>query len=59
MGLCDLLHKLTPFIDSFFEDTMVNDEDMAKRNNRHGILKNIDRYFRALADFTKLQALTN
>jgi glycyl-tRNA synthetase beta chain len=58
-SLLDLLHKLTPFIDSFFEDTMVNDEDMAKRNNRHGILKNIDRYFRALADFTKLQALTN
>ena len=58
-SLLDLLRNLTPYIDSFFEDTLVNDEDLAKRNNRHGILKNIDRYFRALADFTKLQALTN
>ncbi|CAN5143402.1 glycine--tRNA ligase subunit beta [soil metagenome] len=58
-SLLDLLRNLTPYIDSFFEDTLVNDEDQAKRNNRHGLLKNIDRYFLALADFTKLQSLTN
>ncbi|MFA6209934.1 MAG: glycine--tRNA ligase subunit beta [Candidatus Obscuribacterales bacterium] len=58
-SLFDLLRQLTPHIDTFFKDLLVNDEDQAKRNNRHGILKNIDRYFRALADFTKLQPLTN
>jgi glycyl-tRNA synthetase beta chain len=58
-SLLDLLRNLTPYIDTFFKDLLVNDEDQAKRNNRHGILKNIDRYFCALADFTKLQVLTS
>jgi glycyl-tRNA synthetase beta chain len=56
-SMLDLLRTLTPFIESFFESTMVNDENIEVRNNRHGLLKNIDRYFRSLADFTKLQQL--
>lgn len=56
-SMLDLLRTLTPAIDSFFEHTLVNDENIEVRNNRHGLLKNIDRYFRSLADFTKLQQL--
>jgi len=56
----DLTKELTPLapsIDKFFEDVMVNDEDKKKRNVRHAILKNIDEYFKTIADFHKLQPL--
>ncbi len=56
-SMLDLLGNLTPHIDKFFVDILVNDKDIEKRNNRHAILKQIDQYFRALADFTKLQPL--
>ncbi|HEY9717698.1 MAG TPA: glycine--tRNA ligase subunit beta [Trichormus sp.] len=55
--LLDLLKPLSPSVDQFFEQVMVNDEDRGKRNNRHGMLKQIDRYFRSVADFPKLQSL--
>jgi glycyl-tRNA synthetase beta chain len=52
-----LLQALVGPVDVFFEKVMVNDEDVAKKNNRHGMLKNINHYFAALADFPKLQPL--
>lgn len=53
----ELLQAIVAPIDKFFVDVMVNDPDQAKRNNRHGLLKQIDRYFRSIADFPKLQPL--
>lgn len=57
LSLLDLQRGIIPLVDGFFEETLVNDQDRAKRDNRHGLLKHIDRYYRALADFTKLQPL--
>ena len=57
LSLLDLQRQIIPVVDKFFEETLVNDQDKAKRDNRHGLLKHIDRYYRALADFTKLQPL--
>lgn len=56
-SLLDLQRQIIPHVDRFFEETLVNDQDKAKRDNRHGILKHIDRYYRSIADFTKLQPL--
>ncbi len=50
-----LLKPISPLIDKLFDDVMINDPDKAKRDNRHGLLKQIDVYFRCLADFPKLQ----
>ncbi|MGH7488923.1 MAG: glycine--tRNA ligase subunit beta, partial [bacterium] len=55
--LLALLRPLIPVVDKFFDDVMVNDPDRSKRDNRHGMLKQIDRYFRSVADFPKLQSL--
>ena len=55
--LLSLISKLSPLIDKFFEDVMVNDPDKAKKDLRHAILKNIYFYFHAVADFQKLQPL--
>jgi len=52
-----LLEAMVDPINLFFEKVMVNDEDVAKKNNRHGMLKNVNHYFAALADFPKLQPL--
>ena len=49
--LLGLLNPLATPIDRFFEKTMVNDPDKKKRDNRHGLLKNINRYFAALGNF--------
>jgi glycyl-tRNA synthetase beta chain len=53
----DLLAPLGPVINEFFDNVMVNDPDLAKKNNRHGLLWQVDRYFKSIADFTKLQSL--
>jgi glycyl-tRNA synthetase beta chain len=53
----DMLKPVAPVVDKFFEDIMVNDPDKTKRDNRHALLKNIDRYFSAIAVFPKLQPL--
>ena len=58
-ALLSSLLVLTEPIEKFFEDTMVNDPDAAKKANRHKLLKNIDDQFSKVADFTKLQALVN
>jgi glycyl-tRNA synthetase beta chain len=58
-SLLDLLRTLTPSIEKFFEDIMVNTEDQAVRQNRHALLANIDQYFKAVADFAKLQPVLN
>jgi glycyl-tRNA synthetase beta chain len=52
-----LLAPLAPHVDKFFVDVMVNDPDKAKRDNRHALLKNIDRYYNVIASFPKLQPL--
>lgn len=56
-SLLELVRPLSPLIDKFFDDVMVNDQDMEKRNTRHAILKNIDRYFSSIAMFSKLQPI--
>jgi glycyl-tRNA synthetase beta subunit len=53
----NMLKPVAPVVDKFFEDIMVNDPDKAKRDNRHALLKNIDRYYSTIAVFPKLQPL--
>lgn len=48
---------LVPSIDSFFDNVLVNDQDEAKRRNRHALLRQIDQCFLTIANFTKLQPL--
>jgi glycyl-tRNA synthetase beta chain len=55
-----LIEKLRPLakpVDTYFEKVMVNDPDAAKRKNRHAMLSKINRHFKAIADFPKLQPL--
>jgi glycyl-tRNA synthetase beta chain len=58
-SLLDLLRSLTPAVEKFFEDIMVNTEDKAVKANRHALLANIDQYFKSVADFAKLQPVLN
>ncbi|MBX9877455.1 MAG: glycine--tRNA ligase subunit beta [Candidatus Obscuribacterales bacterium] len=55
--LMNLLSKIAQPIDRLFDEVLVNDPDKAKRDNRHALLKNVDRYFKTVADFPKLQPL--
>lgn len=55
--LLERLGQLSEKIDSFFEGVMVNDEDKAKKDLRHAILFNIDKEFKKIGDFKKLQPL--
>lgn len=57
LAMLNQLSELAPEIDAFFENVMVNDPDTKKRDNRHGILSRINRYFMAVADFSKLQTI--
>lgn len=52
-----LAGKLSKQIDQYFVDVMVNDPDVAKKNNRHGMLSIIYQYYGSVADFPKLQPL--
>jgi glycyl-tRNA synthetase beta chain len=52
-----LLQKVSPLVDNLFDKVMVNDPNQSKRDNRHALLKNLDRYYRSIADFPKLQPL--
>jgi glycyl-tRNA synthetase beta chain len=45
---------IVPSVDNFFEKLMVNDPDPAKRENRRGLLANINQRLRFVADFSKL-----
>lgn len=53
----DLLKTIVPEINAFFDNVLVNDPDLAKKNNRHGLLNSINKNFAALGDFRKLQPL--
>jgi glycyl-tRNA synthetase beta chain len=55
--LLAVLRSLTTPVNDFFDNVMVNDNDQKLRNNRHGMLRQIDRYFTSVADFPKLQSL--
>jgi glycyl-tRNA synthetase beta chain len=57
MELMELLSTLVSKVDAFFDNVMVNDPDMTKRLNRHGLLKSINCYFATICDFKKLQPL--
>lgn len=45
---------LGPVIDSFFDEVLVNCEDMQLRQNRHALLKEIKQEFLRVADLSKL-----
>ena len=55
--LLSLLTKIAQPIDRLFDEVLVNDPDKTKRDNRHALLKNVDKYFKTVADFPKLQPL--
>lgn len=44
-------------VDAFFDNVLVNDQDQAKKMNRHALLRQIDQCFLTIANFTKLQPL--
>jgi glycyl-tRNA synthetase beta chain len=48
------LGELKPFIDRFFDKVMVNVDNKKIRINRHSLLENIAKEFRAIADFSQL-----
>jgi glycyl-tRNA synthetase beta chain len=50
----DVLVALKPAIDAFFEAVMVNAEDPAVRSNRLSLLKEVDDFFMAFADFSQI-----
>lgn len=52
-----LLSEISKPVDVYFDKVMVNDPDQQKRNNRHAMLSQIDKYYKSVADFTKLQPL--
>ncbi len=49
-----ILGELKPAIDAFFEAVMVNAEDPAVRSNRLSLLKEVDGFFMAFADFSQI-----
>ncbi len=51
-----LLVDLKPAIDSYFDNVLVNCDDMDLRNNRLAMLSTIGYFFLGLADFTKILA---
>ncbi len=55
--LLELLGAVVPQIHNLFDRVMINDPDPKLRDNRHGLLWHLDRYFKATADFPKLQPL--
>lgn len=50
----NLLLKLKPFIDNFFDNVMVMVDDQKIKNNRLSLLNQINSMFRKIADFTKI-----
>lgn len=55
--LLNCLSKLVQPIESFFDNVMVDDPDKSKRDNRHGLLHCIYKYFAAIGDFRCLKPL--
>ena len=54
LGALDVLKKLSPPIDSFFDSVMVMDENLTVRQNRLALLKSIDELLARIADFAKI-----
>jgi len=46
--------KLKPVIDDFFDNVMVNDEDLKIRHQRLGLIKDTRQAFLSVADITYL-----
>ena len=54
LGALDVLKKISPPIDSFFDSVMVMDDDLTIRTNRLALLKSIDTLTGKVADFGKI-----
>lgn len=52
----ELLAKLRPVVDQFFDDVMVMVEDEAIKNNRLALLERLVLCFRQVADFSRIQS---
>jgi glycyl-tRNA synthetase beta chain len=50
----DALVRLKPAIDAFFAAVMVNADDKTIRSNRLSLLKEVDEFFMAFADFSQI-----
>jgi glycyl-tRNA synthetase beta chain len=50
----DLLAHLKPAVDAFFDRVMVNDSDVALRNNRLALLAELRALFAGIADLSRL-----
>jgi glycyl-tRNA synthetase beta chain len=55
--MADLLTTLVKPVDTFFEKLLVNDPNVAVKNNRQGLLRLIYQYFGCTADYPKLKSL--
>ena len=53
-GVLEVLPKLSPSIDSFFDSVMVMDENIKIRNNRLALLKSVDDLLSQVAEFGKI-----
>jgi glycyl-tRNA synthetase beta chain len=50
----NVLVRLKPAIDAFFEGVMVNVDDAALRSNRLSLLKEVSDCFTSFADFSRI-----
>ncbi|MCF6173140.1 MAG: hypothetical protein L3J44_05075 [Campylobacteraceae bacterium] len=50
----DTLFSLKPVIDSFFDNVMVNVDDIAIKTNRQNLIKSIYKEFQAIADIKEI-----
>ena len=50
----DLLAGLKPQVDAFFDRVLVNDPDVALRNNRLALLAELRALFSGIADLSRL-----
>ncbi|HEY9756038.1 MAG TPA: glycine--tRNA ligase subunit beta [Oculatellaceae cyanobacterium] len=51
------LSRLVQPINKFFDEVMVNDENIAIRKNRHALLQVINDHFKELGNFSRLQSV--
>ena len=56
-NLIQNLSELKPFTDNFFDNVVVNDENMDIKNNRLELLKMFCNTFNILVNFSKLEGL--
>ena len=53
-GALTVLAELRPAVDAFFDNVMVMDDDLAVRNNRLALLKQLHDLFIGIADISVL-----